>query len=165
MFGQFLSADEPLVAAQYMGVLGFWGVGVHSWAGVTKRRVVSLRISIFGGLVYQDAALEYTNSAAVFQPSKVTLYVFVAAISFFAWGFGYAIHPAVSILTLLLSTLLLPITARVYYRFKKSGLVVSVREGISAYVFIDRKRMRIANELYRTTMSMREERLRAVGWH
>ena len=36
---------------------------------------------------------------------------------------------------------------------------------MSTYVFIERKRMRIANELYRTSMSIREQRVRAIGYH
>jgi hypothetical protein len=31
------------------------------------------------------------------------------------------------------------------------------------YAFIDRKRMRLANQLYRLCTDLREERLRAVG--
>jgi hypothetical protein len=163
MFAQFLPPDEHLVSGRYMGVLGFWGIGAHSFAGVTERRVVMLRISIFGGVIYQDAALEYANSAAVLQPSQVTLYLFVAVTLLWAGGFGFAIHPIVALVFVLLGLMLLPLTIRVYYRFKKSGLLVWIREGIPLYVFIDRKRMTIANELYRTTMAKREERLSVIG--
>jgi hypothetical protein len=59
--------------------------------------------------------------------------------------------------------ILLPVTIRLYYRFKKSGIVLWIREGLQVYAFIDRKRMRIANQLYRVCADLREERLRALG--
>ncbi|HEX8160100.1 MAG TPA: hypothetical protein VF526_22185 [Solirubrobacteraceae bacterium] len=70
-----------------------------------------------------------------------------------------------SIFSLLLSFLLLPLTVCVYYRLVKSELVVAVRERIAAYVFIDRQPMRSANALHRSSMCMREERIRAGGYH
>jgi hypothetical protein len=163
MFAQFLPKGEQVVASHYLGVLGFWGIGTHSFAAVTARRIASLRISLLGGVQYQDGALEYINSAAVFQPSKVMLYVYAAAVSLFSFLFGFAIHPALSIVTLLLSLLLLPLTIRIYYRLKKSGLVLWVREGLMVYTFIDRKRMRVSNQLYRMATNLREERLKVLG--
>jgi hypothetical protein len=163
MFAQFLPTDEPLIEGRYLGVLGFWGIGVHSFAGVTARRIVTLRLSLLGGVTYQEGALEYANSAVVYQPSKLTLYLYVAGLTIFAGLLGLSVHPVVAIVAILASLLLLPVTVRVYYRFKKSGLVVWVREGIAVYLFIDRKRMRIANQLHRSGMALREERLRSVG--
>jgi hypothetical protein len=163
MFGQFLPPGEEVVSSHYLGVLGFWGLGTHSFGAVTPRRFASLRISLLGGVHYQDGSLEYVNSAAVFQPSKVTLYLFIAAYLFIAFVWGLVIHVAVSIVLLLLALVLLPISIKLYYRFKKSGLVVWVREGLALYAFIDRKRMRVSNELYRECMNMREERLRRLG--
>jgi hypothetical protein len=163
MFAPFLPKGKQVVASHYLGVLGFWGIGTHSFAAVTARRIASLRISLLGGVQYQDGALEYVNSAAVFQPSKVMLYVYATAISLFAFVFGFAIHPALSIVTLLLSLLFLPLTIRIYYRLKKSGLVLWVREGLMVYTFIDRKRMRVSNQLYRTATNLREERLKVLG--
>jgi hypothetical protein len=163
MFAQFLPKGEHVVASYYLGVLGFWGIGTHSFAAVTARRIASLRISLLGGIHYQDGSLEYINSAAVFQPSKVMLYVYLAAVSLFFFLIGFSIHPALSIVTLLLSFLLLPITIRIYYRLKKSGLVLWVREGLMIYTFIDRKRMRVSNQLYRQCTDLREERLRVLG--
>jgi hypothetical protein len=163
MFAQFIPGDEHLVSGHYMGVLGLWGIGNHSFAGVTQRRLVVLRISLLGGVVYQDAAIEHTNSAAMFQPSRITLYFYIlASILLFSLP-GFVIGPGAGIALAVLSVMLLPITIRVYYRFQKSGLVVWVREGIPVYAFIDRKRMPIAADLYRKSMSIREERLRSIG--
>jgi hypothetical protein len=68
----------------------------------------------------------------------------------------------VAIITLLLTVLLLPVTVRLYYRLNKSGLVVWAREGLNVYVQRS-QRMRIANQLYRKGMTLREERLRDLG--
>ena len=163
MFAQFLPRGEQVVECHYLGVLGFWGVGTHSFAAVTKRRVASLRISLLGGVDYRDGSLEYVNSAAVFQPSKAKLYLYAALVSLVLFGLGFAIHPALSIVFLLLSLLALPLTARLYYRWNKSGIVLWVREGLHVYAFIDRKRMRLSNQLYRLCADLREERLSSLG--
>ena len=163
MFAQFLPTGEQVVESHYLGVMGMWGVGTHSFAAVTARRVASLRISLLGGVEYQDGSLDYVNSAAVFQPSKVMLYVYAGFISLVFFILGFAIHPAVSILFLILSVLALPLTVRLYYRLNKSGIVLWVREGLYVYAFVDRKRMRLANELYRRCTDLREARLRSLG--
>src|SRR2546427_330196 len=75
MFAQFLPEGEQVVDCQYLGVLGFWGIGADSFAAVTARRVATLRISLLGGIHYQEGALEYINSAGAHQPSKVSLYL------------------------------------------------------------------------------------------
>lgn len=163
MFAQFLPADEPLLSGDYLGVLGVWGIGIHSFSGVTARHVVSLRLSLLGGVTYQDGALEYVNSAVIFQPSKLTLYIYGFAYIVLFAVFGYTVAPLMAIAGVLLALLASPIAIRMYYRLHKSGLVVWIREGVGIYVFIDRKRMLAANQLYRTSMDLREERLRAVG--
>jgi hypothetical protein len=163
MFRQFLPADEQPTEAEYMGVLGFWGIGAHSFAAVTNRRVATLRTKILGGVEYQDGALEYVNSGALFQPSRLWLYLYVAGTLLVFAAFGFSLAPAASIVTLAIGVALLPLTVRLYYRIKKSGLLFWVREGSSVYLFVDRKRMRIANRLYREALSLREHRLREMG--
>lgn len=163
MFGQFLPQGEQLLESHYLGVMGFWGIGTHSFAAVTNRRIASLRISFLGGVEYQDGSLEYVNSATVFQPSQVGLYIYTAAISLFSLWFGRFFGASVAIVFLLLSLLLLPLTVRLYYRFNKSGIILWVREGLRVYTFIDRKRMRLSNQLYRLTTDVREERLKVIG--
>jgi hypothetical protein len=164
MFSQFLPRGEQMLEGHYLGVLGLWGIGTHSFAAVTPRRFATLRISLLGGVQYNDGSLEYVNSAAVHQPSKVMLYVTAAAVSlfFFLAGLGSG-SLAGALIGLLISLLLLPITIRLYYRFNKSGIVLWVREGLQVYAFIDRSRMRLANQLYRRCTDAREERLRQLG--
>jgi hypothetical protein len=167
MFSQFLPAGEAVVDCQYLGVLGLWGIGTHSFAAVTPRRAATLQISLLGGIHYHEGALEYVNSAAAHQPSQVSLYFGIARYALIALivavVFGIGVHWAVSILLLALAILCLPLYVKYYYRRHKSGVVLWIREGVQVYAFIDRKRMLIANRLYRECMNLREERLRALG--
>jgi hypothetical protein len=164
MFSQFLPRGEQMLEGHYLGVLGLWGIGTHSFGAVTPRRFATLRISLLGGVQYNDGSLEYVNSAAVHQPSKVMLYVTAGAVSlfFFLAGLGSGGLPG-ALIALLISLALLPLTIRLYYRFNKSGIVLWVREGLQVYAFIDRSRMRLANQLYRRCTDAREERLRQLG--
>lgn len=163
MFRQFLPPDEHPTEAEYVGVLGFWGIGVHSFAAVTTRRVATLRTKILGGVEYQDGALEYVNSGALFQPSRLWLYLYVAGSLLVFGAAGFSVTPVASLVTLAIGVALLPVTVRLYYRIKKSGLLFWVREGKPVYLFVDRKRMRIANRVYRNALALREQRLREAG--
>jgi hypothetical protein len=163
MFSQFLPRGEQIIQGYYLGVLGLWGIGTHSFAAVTPRRFATLRISLLGGVSYKDGSLEHVNSAAVFQPSRVMLYVTAVLVSLFAFLVGVTNGIALGIALLVLSLVLLPVTIRVYYRFHKSGILLWVREGLSVYAFIDRNRMRVANQLYRSCTDAREQRLRMLG--
>ena len=43
LFGQFIPNDEEVVDSRYLGVLGVWGFGTHSFAAITPNRVAALR--------------------------------------------------------------------------------------------------------------------------
>ena len=167
LFGQFIPPGEQIVEAGYMGVLGIWGIGTHSFAAITPNRSASLQMSTLGGVLYQDAPLEYVNSAAVFQPSKVSLYINVATtvfiFVFLAAAMGFGVSPVLGIFCLILLPLALPLSVRLHYRLHKSGLVLWVREGLSINIFIDRPRMKQANRYYRTFCDLREERIKITG--
>lgn len=173
LFGQFIPNHEQIMDSQYLGVLGMWGIGTHSFAAVTTQRIASIRVSILGHVHYQDGVLECINSSALAQPSLLGLYLYTAAISFqfsiIGFFFGFLFDPSLAagllgaVLAILASLLLLPFTVRLYYRFKKSGLVLWVREGLSIVVFIDRKRMSSAKRFYRLCCDQREERVRMIG--
>jgi hypothetical protein len=167
MFAQFLPSGEQVGDCYYLGVLGFWGIGAHSFAAVTARRVATLRISLLGGVYYQEGALEYVNSAAVHQPSIVSLYLAFARYAILAlivviWV-GAATGALAAFALAIVAVLFVPVYVRYYYRRHKSGVVLWIREGISVDAFIDRSRMLLANRLYRECMNLREERLRAMG--
>jgi hypothetical protein len=154
MLSPFLSENEHVLLAQYLGIDGMWGLGVSSFAAVTDQRVVALRVHPFGAVVYQDGALEHLNGGVVIQPSRVGLYATIILLA---------------LLTLGVSLLATPWIARLYYRFKKSGVVVWVREGVSVYMFCDRRRFRQAASIYRAASQARVARLltlsRAIGSH
>jgi len=151
MFKQFVSEDETVIATEYLGTDGMWGMGTHSFGCLTNRRVGTLRVGAFGEVVYQDGYLEHLTSMVVWQPSKLGLYVWSFFLLLFAIGtFGLAL-------------LLFPFMVKTYYRFNKCGLVFVVREGVSVYMFTNRKLLTRANALYRATVMHREKRARATG--
>ena len=96
----------------------------------------------------------------------VSLFAFLTDVTYglAAWILvGVLAGIALGIVLLVLSLVLLHVTIRVYYRFRKSGIVLWVREGNGVYAFIDRNRIRVANQLYRSCSDAREERLRMLG--
>ena len=169
LFAQFVPPGEQIVETRYMGVMGLWGIGTHSFAAVTTQRVASLRIGLLGALVYQDGSLEYINSSAIFQPSRLRLYLPAAmwVLGVFVFAFFYSIlfggAVLVPLLALVIGLLLVPLVVRITYRFVKSGLVLWVREGLAMAVFIDRRRIALANRFYRLSSEFRDERIREIG--
>ena len=166
LFGQFIPQGEQIVECRYMGVLGIWGIGTHSFAAITPNRAASLQMSMLGGVLYQDGPLEYVNSAAIFQPSRVGLYINVAvtALIFVFLAFiGFETWPPLGVLFIILFPLAMPLAVRLHYRLHKSGLVLWVREGLAISIFIDRMRIKEANRYYRMFCDLREERIKITG--
>lgn len=166
MFKQFVPEGEEIHFAEYLGVQGLWGFGTHSFACLTDRRIASIRVGILGEVTYQDGYLEFLNSGVVHQPSKLLLYVLVGGnILATAWLTASALltQPALGWLVgvpviLGIAFLGLVLSVRGYYRFHKCGLVWVVREGISIYVFTNRKKLGRANHLFKLGMQIRERR-------
>ena len=150
LFAQFLPQDEMIDSAYYLGVEGMWGIGTESYGCVTSRRVATLRIGAFGEVTYQDGYLENMNSAYVKQPSKLGLYVYAFILIVLA------------VPTLGISLLMFPVIARFYYRLHKCGAIFVIGEGISVYVFTNRKLLSRANELYRRAVALRDPRMMFV---
>lgn len=144
MFRQFLG-DEKLVFGEYLGVEGLWGFGTHSFGGLTDKRIVSLRVGFLSEVIYRDALLQFVNSGAVYQPSKLMLYVGTAI----AVLLGLILTVATFGLGLLLMPFLFLMAVRGYYRLNKCGALWWVQEGMPLYVFANRSRLVRANELYR----------------
>jgi hypothetical protein len=170
---QFIDVDERIEWCNYLGTLGIPPFGLKSFAVLTPRRIGSLRIGWFGYVMYQDAPLEYTVSGLVAQPSKFGLYVWLTVNTLAVLIADYLLFAAVvaplgvlGILALLLSPILLAAvwlgTVRLYYAFNKCGLLWAVREGLWVYAFTNRGRMNVANRLHRTTVELRERRIRDV---
>ncbi len=74
MFRQFMSPDETIYFAEHCGLLGFWGLGTHSFACLSNRRLASLQVGAFGRVHYNDGFLEHGNSGVVYQPSLLKLW-------------------------------------------------------------------------------------------
>uniref|UniRef100_UPI001C20E012 hypothetical protein n=1 Tax=Modestobacter excelsi TaxID=2213161 RepID=UPI001C20E012 len=183
LFAQFIPSGEDIVETRYMGVMGLWGIGTHSFAAVTTERVASLKIGLFGAVTYQDGSLEYINGSVVSQPSRLKLYlpavlwVLIPSAIVLAYWLTYAalgravlvgtggtfVSAVVTLLVLAVVLVLVPVVLKLTYRFVKSGLVLWVREGLSVFIFIDRRRMTLANRFYRLCAELRDERIREIG--
>ncbi len=143
MFQQFLGTDEEIKFAEYMGQHGFLISVTHSFACLTDKRIISLKVGSFGEVLYQDAFIEDLNSGAIYQPSVLWLYVISAIIVLFTFGIGI---------------LLIPFIVKWYYKIKKCGLVFVIKEGLSVYIFVNRNRMSRSNALWRLASEIREGR-------
>jgi hypothetical protein len=191
MFGQFIPDGERIHCVRYLGIQGFWGWGTRQFGCVSDRRIADITIGYFGELTYQDGYLEHINSGVVYQPSKLPLYfligLFLAIFPFWIAPFIYILLSGVLgtsqvllwlslIISYAIAILLLPLLVRLYYRFSKCGLVLSVREGEIflnpygsygfshrlVYLFSNRKLITRANALYRSFIICREQRLNLV---
>jgi len=173
MFKQFAPDDESIFFAEYLGVEGLWGLGTHSFACLTNKRIAAIRVGLMGEVVYQDGYLEFLNSGIVYQPSKLMLYLMAGVISLFTLfslttaisgatqaGSGISLLVAVLAVPVIIGVALLVLMfcVRLYYRLHKCGLVWIVREGVSIYVFTNRKLLTRANHLYRLCAQQREKR-------
>ncbi|MGR7025648.1 hypothetical protein [Geodermatophilus sp. URMC 62] len=169
LFAQFVPPGEQIVETRYMGVMGMWGIGTHSFAAVTTERVASLTVGLFGAVTYRDGSLEYINSSVIFQPSRLKLYLPAAAwvLVTFAAALYYTLEldgsVIVPLLVLPIALLLVPVVVKLTYRFVKSGLAIWIREGLCVLIFIDRRRITLANRLYRLCSELRDERIREIG--
>jgi hypothetical protein len=176
---QFIDASEPLDMCEYLGTLGIQPFGQKSFAVVTPKRVGSLRIGWLGYVLYQDAPLEYTVSGIILQPSKLALYIWLALTTALVVIFDVGLFEGFMLdggTSNFIAILLLPVMAavlaltwlivvRLFYAFRKCGLVWAVREGVAVYAFTNRGRMNIANRLHRRIFELREQRIRDLPVH
>ncbi|PLZ96260.1 hypothetical protein CEN50_19280 [Fischerella thermalis CCMEE 5268] len=172
MFQQFIPDDETIYFAQYLGLKGLWGIGTREFACLTDRRVADITVGRFGKIDYQDGYLEHINSSFIYQPSKLGLYI-AAGVLFAPFAIALIttlLNPVNLIPGLIFSTIcfgigliLLPFIVQLYYRFKKCGIVISVRGGLPVYIFTNRKLLTRANALWRLLTTSREERIKLTG--
>ncbi|MCX7592937.1 MAG: hypothetical protein N2235_04075 [Fischerella sp.] len=172
MFKQFIPDDETIYFAQYLGLQGLWGIGTREFACLTDRRVADITVGRFGKIDYQDGYLEHINSSFIYQPSKLWLYI-ITGILFTPSAVNLIItllNPDNLISGLITVTIwlgvaliFLPFIVRLYYRFQKCGIVISVRGGLPVYIFTNRKLLTRANALWRLLTTSREERIKLTG--
>jgi len=176
MFQQFLGTDEEIKFAEYMGQHGILISVTHSFACLTNKKIISLKVGSFGQVLYQDAFTEDLNSGAIYQPSLLGLYILFAIVFIFSYPIvGMIISFSVmtifpsymeSNIVMVISNififgiiiLLLQFTVKWYYKIKKCGIVFIIKEGLSVYIFVNRNRMSRANALWRLASEIREER-------
>lgn len=159
MFAQFLPPEEPVVDGDFLGTYGVWWFGTRTFAVVTHRRVAALRVRKFGRVTYEDALLEHVSTASVRQPSRLLFYLLLALVLVPTVGAGLALVPFVgpaAIGLVVFGLLLLPVAARLYRAFVKSGLLFWVREGLPVYAYCDRGRLGRANALLRVFGEQRD---------
>jgi hypothetical protein len=176
MFKQFIPEDEDIHLVQYLGIKGLWGIGAHSFACLTSRRVADISVGRFSEVVYQDGYLEFINSGIIYQPSKLGLYILAGFWSLLAllvslgtyaicasnWMLGPGVGFVAAALVLILFIALLPFLIKSYYGIVKCGIVFWVREGVPIYIFSNRKFLRRANLLCRNVTLCREHRLKLI---
>ncbi|MBO9201027.1 MULTISPECIES: hypothetical protein [Niastella] len=144
MFAQFLTGNEKIQFAEYMGQRGIVLLVDHNFACVTEKRIVSLTVGAFGEMLYQDAFLEDLNSTAIYQPSLFWLYVFGTIFVISTFGLGI---------------FLIPLIVKGYYRLHKCGALFCIKQGISVFVFVNRSKLSRANVLWRVCAHLREARV------
>ena len=170
---QFIGADERIESCEYLGMLGIPPFGLKSFAVLTPKRVGSLRIGWLGYVEYQDAPLEYTVSALIAQPSKLALYLWLVLNTIVVLTLDLGLFASLGswsvlgVLSLFLAPLGLAlawlVSVRLYYAFRKCGILWAVREGLSVYAFTNRGRMNVANRLHRRIFELRENRVRDLA--
>lgn len=140
MFQPFLSEDETIISAEYLGSYGAFFT-TKSFVCVSDKKVASIQYGPFGKIVYSDAFLEEVNSGIIYQPSVFVLYLV---------GF--------LLCCTLIGILFLNAWVRFYYIFNKSGLVWIVREGVNIYAFANRSKMNRVNAIWRKASFLRGQR-------
>ena len=78
MFQQFIPEDEEIYRVEYLGIKGVFGIGASSFACLTRRRVADITVGFFGEVTYEDAFLEQIKSSAIYQPSRLSLFILSA---------------------------------------------------------------------------------------
>jgi hypothetical protein len=131
LFSGFLGQAEVVTDCGYLGSLGFI-FPEHSFWCVTDTQACSLRIKRTGQLEFSSGYVIHINSHAFYQPSLIPLWVIIAILMVFTLGLGIVLVPWV---------------VKLYYRFKKSGVVFWVREGIPVYIFADRPNLHKAQRV------------------
>lgn len=123
--------NENIIRSDYFGKRGLWIWGTHSFAAITDSKIISLQIGPFGQIIYQDGDIKHVNSGIIYQPRVLMLYIISVLLCFTIIGI-----------------LFIPFFVRIYYSFKKSGLVWSIREGIPVYVFASRNRITLISDYW-----------------
>jgi hypothetical protein len=151
MFRQFIPQDEEIVCSEYLGRNNIFWLGQNSFGCLTTRRVATIRIRLFGEVIYQDGFLEHLHGSIVYQPSQMILFLILIILL------------ATALISFGTSLLLTPSAGWIFYTFKKSGVVFWVRGGAAIYLFTNRRLVGKALAINREMTKLREERIRHIN--
>lgn len=140
MFSTFLAEDENIISVEYLGSYGVFFT-TKSFVCLTDKKVAVLEYGPFSKIIYSDAFIEEVNSGIIFQPSVFALY-FIGII----------------LCITVVGILLLNSWVRLYYKINKSGMVMSVREGVNIYAFANRSRINLVNGIWRKASYIHDKR-------
>lgn len=169
MFQQFIPEDEEIYMVQYLGIKGVFGIGASSFACLTRRRVSDITVGFFGEVTYEDAFLENIKSSAIYQPSRLSLFImsaFTILVALTLIGsviMGLFINVFLKVLLVLLVVALWffahTLLVRIYYGIVKCGIRFFIFHGITVYIYTNRRLLKRANALCRVLALQRENRL------
>ena len=170
MFRQFIPDDEEIYLVHYLGIKGVFGIGASSFGCLTQRRVADITVGFFGEVTYEDAFVETIKSSAIYQPSRLSLFIMstftilialvtVAFIFTNLWWMGPFQKLLLTLLTAGLLFFAHTLLVRIYYGIVKCGIRFFVYQGITVYVYTNRRLLKRANALCRVLALQRENRL------
>lgn len=176
-----------LAAGLILDLVIGWLVSVNCFAALATDRVAAIWTTTSGGVDYQDCGLDGITSNFVYQNSLVYSYLLMAvsaAVLWFGVGWSFARLTAMGILStspsetegaIYHAAIFLPILAqaaaiglgavfgyKTYHRFFKSGIVLAPKKGIPVWLFTDRRRLYMANRLFRNLAEYRDQRRRSI---
>jgi hypothetical protein len=175
IFRHFLPPEEKIYWIGYLGRRGLF-FGRHNLGIVTERRIADISIGWLGEVLYQDAFLEYFNSTVFFQPSRLGLFLLLG-LFLIAWPvliFAFLEDQRllyydlwqpylIVLLGAAFGALFIELLVRAYYRIVKCGAVYWIKDGVSIYMFADRRRLTSLNQMARTATLLREQRVQSIG--
>lgn len=139
MFAPFIGPDS-IQRAECFGKYGAF-LKTYSFVCLTDKKIAVLEYGPFSKFIYQDAFVEDINSGIIYRPSVTPLYIIGTLLCLTIVGI-----------------LLLNGWIRLYYSLNKSGMVWSVREGISVYAFANRSKINEVTNFWRLTSVARGQR-------
>lgn len=174
LFSRFIPSEEQIVEVEFLGSQGLWGLGPHSFACVTARRVSALKVGAVGQVSYQDAFLEEVQGMALHQPTGFMLFL-GASVGTLSLGFMYAgwLEAAAPEPILALSGALLCLAAtllffaswvRLYYRWVTSGLVVKTSGGARIIIPASRRLVGRVTTIQRQLSILRDVRRATMAY-
>lgn len=174
MFRQFIPEDESVHFVQYLGSKGILGIGAASFACLTDRRVADITVGFFGEVTYEDSYLETLQSSAIYQPSRLSLFLITAltalvalyliTIAVFLPWLNFFVKFLMVIAIVAIWFLVHVFILRMYYGLVKCGVRFfgTVSGLTSVYIYTNRRLIKRANILCREFAIRRDLRMKEL---